>query len=537
MSDPTPLPVPEPAGSSAPGQTSTVPPAPVAVIDMGATAVRLVVAQIEPGKPVQVLEEASRGVLLGRDTFSHGVIDSGTIEAALKALTGFRHIMDGYGVRIYRAVATSAVREARNADTFLDRIRIRTGIAFEIINEAEENRLSFLAVREQLKGHAVLRATDTLLVEVGGGSAGLTLLSRGEPRQSGVYALGAIRMRESLGLSRHAHEQRLRLLRRYIANVVDEIRGEVPLRRATHVIAIGGDMRFAASEIVGVDSADATAPEVSREAFLAFCDDVEGDDEERLVERYRLAAADAETFVPAMLVYRHILRETRARRLVVPEASLRAGLLIDLASGGEPAGEDFEQQVLASAEALGRRYRFDAAHGRATMHLSTRLFDELTREHGLGRRERLLMRVSALLHDIGIFISLRAHHKHSQYLLSASQIFGLSNDDLAIVSNIARYHRRGTPQKAHLPYIALDREDRVVVNKLAALVRLANALDAEHLEKVKDVRVYQEDDVWVVELEGHGDLTMERMAATARADMFSEVYGKAIAIRGGGVQP
>jgi exopolyphosphatase/guanosine-5'-triphosphate,3'-diphosphate pyrophosphatase len=508
----------------------------LAVIDMGASAVRLVVAERVDGQAFRVLEEASRGILLGRDTFSHGVIGSETIESALRALEGFRAIMSGYGAYVCRAVATSAVREARNSDTFLDRVRIRTGFDFEVISESEEIRLVYLSVRRALQEHAALKASRALIVEVGGGGAGLTLLTRGQPRQSGVYSLGAVRMRQSLGLSRHEQDQRLSLLRRYITNVLDEIREEMPIARASWLIAAGGDARFAASQLLETDEGE-TARELSRDQFLAFCDALEIESEERLAEKYRLPAAEVETLVPAMLVYRALLTETGAPHIVVPAASLRAGLLIDMTSGdGRPGEEDFERQVLASAEALGRRYHYDAAHGHAVMTLSTRLFEELQEEHGLGPRERLLLQVAALLHDIGIVVSLRAHHKHSQYLLSASQIFGLSNDDLAVVSNVARYHRRGLPQKSHLPYIALDRHDRMIVNKLAAIVRLANALDAEHLQKVQDVHLARQEDEWVLDMVGSGDLTMERMAAQARADMFGEVFGHRLVVRGAGVQ-
>src|ERR1043165_4090277 len=110
---------------------------------MGASAVRLVVAEVGPGKPIRVIEEASRGVLLGRDTFSGGVIRPKTADATLDALNGFRRIVDAYGVQQVRAVATSAVREAQNRELFLDRIRGRSGINFEVINEAEESRLTY----------------------------------------------------------------------------------------------------------------------------------------------------------------------------------------------------------------------------------------------------------------------------------------------------------------------------------------------------------------------------------------------------------
>ena len=124
---------------------------PVGVIDIGASAIRLVVAEGASGQPFRVLEEASRGVLLGKETFTHGRIGTATVEAAVKALEGFRRIMDSYGVERYRAVATSAVREAQNNDAFLDRVRLRTGIDAEIIDGSEENRLSYLAVRDRLR--------------------------------------------------------------------------------------------------------------------------------------------------------------------------------------------------------------------------------------------------------------------------------------------------------------------------------------------------------------------------------------------------
>src|SRR5262245_60044172 len=133
----------------------------VAVLDMGASAIRLVIGQVMPSRQIRVIEEASRGILLGRDAFSSGTIRSQTLDATLTAIEGFRQIMVGYQVVHVRAVATSAVREARNAEMVLDRIRGRTGIAFEIINEAEEVRLIYLAVRHALGKHSVFKGAAT----------------------------------------------------------------------------------------------------------------------------------------------------------------------------------------------------------------------------------------------------------------------------------------------------------------------------------------------------------------------------------------
>ena len=505
-------------------------PRPMAVVDMGASAIRLVIAEARPGG-FQVTEEASRGVLLGKDTFTHGRLGAATVEAALKAMEGFRRLMDSYGVARYRAVATSAVREAQNADAFLDRIRLRTGVDVEVIDGSEENRLTFMAVRERLKEHPALTDGECLIVEVGGGSADISFVRRGQPTHSGTYPLGSIRMRQGLADWHGSQEQGVRLLRRHIHNVVDDIRREMPLKEARHFIALGDDARFAAERVLG--SAEGL-PVVPREPFVALCDQIAAYDVDLLLETYHLPQADAETLVPALLAYRELLLETSAEEVMVPVASLAEGVLYELAVGEAGAGaslEDFSRQVLASASALGEKYRWDAAHCRHVAGLAVRLFDQLCDEHGLGKRERLLLEVAALLHDIGNYVNLRGHHKHSQYLLSVSEIFGLSQEDMCIVGNVARYHRRALPQKSHLPYMALDRDARVLVNKLSALLRLANALDADHLQKVKDVRLVMEDDGWVIEVEGAGDLTMERLASLARADLLTEVFGRSLAFR------
>jgi exopolyphosphatase / guanosine-5'-triphosphate,3'-diphosphate pyrophosphatase len=511
------------------------PPEVVAVLDMGASAIRLVISEFGADRTIRTIDEASRGVLLGRDTFSTGAIRSRTIDNALVALMGFRQILDRYQVSRVRAVATSAVREARNVDLFLDRIQRRTGIAFEVIDEAEESRLTFLAVRQALRKRPALRGAWTLLTEVGGGSTSLTLLHQGQPNRSAVYALGAVRLRQQLNLQELTHDVQLALLKRSIANMITEITPDFPLRRVSYMVAIGGDVRFAASQVLE-GSADEGAREIPRQAFLAFCDMVEQLDDEQLVDRFRLPPVEAETLVPALLVYRSLLSQTTARKLVVVDGSLRTGVLLDwMDPAGPAAGADFEAQVLASAEALGHKHRFDHDHGRHVAVLAMQLFDALQDDHGLGARERLMLRVAALLHDIGVFISVRGHHKHSQYVLASSQIFGLSNEETAIVGNIARYHRRARPQSSHLSYVALDRQDRVIVNKLAAILRLANALDAEHLQKVATLSIRRGVQEWVLQIEGTGDVTMELLAATARADMFIDVFGQALVVRRGDI--
>lgn len=150
---------------------------------------------------------------------------------------------------------------------------------------------------------------------------------------------------------------------------------------------------------------------------------------------------------------------------------------------------------------------------------------------------RLYLQVAAILHDIGMFISSRSHHRHSQYLISQVDLFGLRRHELEIIANIARYHRRALPQQSHASFIALDRDERMIVSKLGAILRVANALDKEHSQKLADLKVTMEGDQLVLQTGNMADLTMERLALASRSDFFTQVFGKRIVLREGEVYP
>ena len=222
-----------------------------AVLDMGASAIRLVVAEIQPRQPVRILEEATRGVPLGRDAFStrrhpsrhrrHRRCRRSTGSARFSTATA--------SCRSARSPRARCARRA-TATCSSTAFAARTGIAFEIINEAEESRLVLPGRPAAAGRHSPRsRAHGRWSSKSAAAASDLTLLRRGRPNRSGVYALGAIRMRQQLNLKRHSREMQVSLLKRYIANVIEEIRVDIPLDRVTHVIAIGGDVRFAAAQL------------------------------------------------------------------------------------------------------------------------------------------------------------------------------------------------------------------------------------------------------------------------------------------------
>jgi exopolyphosphatase/guanosine-5'-triphosphate,3'-diphosphate pyrophosphatase len=503
----------------------------MAAIDIGASAIRMDVAEVREGGKLHVLDSLKKGVQLGKDAFTAGVLSEESIRAACAALQDFKRVMDTYGVLRYRAVATSAVRESSNGDRFLDRILMSTGLDVEIIDGPEENRLTLSAVLDSLRGGPSLEEGQSLLVEAGGGSADVTLLSGQEPVQSGTFPLGSIRLRAGVGPDLGTHEKQIRYLTRQISNIIATVRRSIPLKEATNYIALGGDVRFAGRVLCGSQGSEGPCV-VARESFEAFVDSVSKLAVEALVQKYSLSYLDAETLVPALLVYLLFLKQTSAQKVIITDASIRAGILQDLAPAEEGARRTkLTHQILSAARSLGRKYQCDENHAERVRALAELLFDELKTEQRLDETHRLYLEVAALLHDIGLFISSRAHHKHSYYLISQSDIFGLRPREREIIANVARYHRRALPQRTHLPFVSLERDERTIVSKLAAILRVANALDREHLQKLDEIKVTRDGDQVVLTAYGVSDLTMERLALASRSDLFREVFGKRIILR------
>jgi exopolyphosphatase/guanosine-5'-triphosphate,3'-diphosphate pyrophosphatase len=206
--------------------------------------------------------------------------------------------------------------------------------------------------------------------------------------------------------------------------------------------------------------------------------------------------------------------------------SMRDGLLLDLPSyvTGEqdPA---LRASIIQSARTIGERYSYEEEHAEQVAELAVRLFDALQDGHGLQPRHRLLLQVAALLHEVGVFVSNRAHHKHSYYLIANAEILGLRREDIGIVAHVARYHRRSMPKTSHLDYMALPPQQRMVVNKLAAILRVADCLDRGHMGRVKDPEIEVQGRELVIYVPGAGDLSLERLALGEKADLMEDIFG------------
>ncbi len=504
---------------------------PVAVIDIGATSIRMAVAEIDEEGNVHPLETLTQPASLGKDTFTSRRIRKSSIEECVRILKSYRRSLLEYGITRpdqVRVVATSAVREAMNRLAFLDRVYIATGMEVEPLDEAEVSRITYMGIQPQLQADPKLASSRSVVVEVGGGNTEILVVQSGNVLFSHNYRLGSLRLQEMLGKFDAPPGKQRAIMESQILRVVAQIREHVTTDSPLEMIAIGGDVRFAAGHLV--EDRDAALAYLSVDKLNEFTREMLRLSEDEIVIKYGLNFQDAETVAPALLSYVLIARGFEQQEIAVSSTNLRDGLLQDLAIR-DVWTANFRSQIIRSAISLGRRFDFDEKHARHVATLCRKLFSELQNEHQLEPRLELLLYLAALLHEIGLYINTRSNHKHTMYLIRHSELFGLSRRDVLLVALVARYHRRSSPQPQHDGYSTLDRGDRVVVSKLAAILRLAIALDDSRSQRVADIHCRVDTEKLVIFAKGLEDVSLEQMALRQSGSLFQETFGMPAQIR------
>lgn len=505
-----------------------------AVIDVGSTSIRMVVAQIHADGRFEALDSLSQSVAIGSDTFTGGSISPATTEECVAVLRNYSSVLAEYQIdpeKSVRAVATSAVREARNRDEFLDRVYMASGINVKVIEGTEVNRLTFLGIEPVLEANPSLKRNRLIGVEVGGGSTELLGLENGRVSFAHTYRLGSYRLSDAVEARSGSDAHRLELLNMEIEAGVRQCRETVePSRGKTALLLMGGEARLAVKLLADPEWDETSLVELSVSKISRLAQEVLHLDAEQVVRRYHLALEEAQTLGPALLVYVRLAGVFGLKKVYVCGVTLRDGLLAE-AARGTAWTEDFIGQVVSSVHEIGRKYHFDEAHAKCVTENALALFDAMRDEHCLDTRYEVILRVAALLHDIGMFISTGSHHKHSRYLMQNSEIFGLGSRSIALAALVARYHRRATPKPGHSDYAALPREERLAVNKLAAILRTADALDRSHTQAVHGITVRLKPGQILIEPSRSGGFTAEKRALAFKGKMFEQVYGRTPVLR------
>lgn len=492
----------------------------VGVVDMGSNAIRVLAAEfIAPRTYTELLAERMP-VRLGGGVHRTGRLSDAAHQAAVQVMVRFAAVLDQLEIAHYRAVATSAVRESANGGALVRQVKAETGLRLEAISGVEEARLVHWAARDRLP----IGADPWVMADLGGGSLEVALVDGDGVLTSQSHTIGTVRLLEELG-STGEHKA--------FRTLVDEYLGGLTIARlggdseVAGFYATGGNME----DLAGLAKAE-TNPEGARIVPLKSLEALvqrlwETSFEER-VEKLGLREDRADVILPAGLVYSRLARMFGVDRIFVPGVGVKEGVMMDMVdrlTEQTNYSARHARDVRSGAVALGRRFMFDEAHAVQVARLADRLFEDLATVHELGPEDREILLAAGILHDIGQQIDYRQHHKHSYYLISSSDLPGLTGEQVELVANVARYHRKADPSPKHDHFAALDKDEQKRVTRMAAILRMADALDREHLQKVGDVRAVEAKRAVLLELDGEGDLALERWAIGRKAALFESEFG------------
>jgi exopolyphosphatase/guanosine-5'-triphosphate,3'-diphosphate pyrophosphatase len=369
-----------------------------------------------------------------------------------------------------------------------------------------------------------------ILIDIGGGSVEVTLVSDGSIQATVSFNMGTVRLLQKLEQERVGEPRFNQLVREYADATRKWLESRIGQQKLDLCVATGGNAEALGDLRKRLLSKDSQYV-ITRPDLDALVDKLLSMSFAERIQELRLRPDRADVIVPASIVLQTIVQQAGVEQVLVPNVGLKDGLLLDIVQDlYDQKARLRRDQVLTSALQVGRKYAFDEPHALAVARFAVQLFDETQRLHHLDDESRLLLEVAAMLHDIGHFVSPTEHHKHTFYLLNATPLIGLTKPQRAVVANVARYHRKSAPSLQHEPFKVLPAKDRVIVSKLAALLRLADALDTEHAGKVTDIAVDYNRPRFVLTLRGDGDLLLEKWAFAKRTPLFEEVFGAKVAI-------
>ena len=498
-----------------------------AVIFLGADAVSMMVAE-DTGSTVRVLDVLSQPVELAHDVFHGSCITRDTMDRCVQIAQGYNELLAEYrlaGKVEVRLLATNILLDVRNMDTLVNRLQITCGLQLEVMDDGEMTRLLYLNTRATLDRHEELADKRVLVLHVGPGNTRLLLFDKGRITYYASYRMGAHRTGIAIGDAAEmaGTESESALIREHIRGIMEQVVYDIEddLPEAPDALIIfGPDFHVISSPL-------AQGEGVSIEGLTQLAHDIAATPPAQRQARYKEDYASVCALLPTVVIYLSVARDMEPRSIMCPAEEFSHAFLRNLMPGRH---DDLalEDEVVHFSVLLANHYRVDKAHGQQIRRLTMQLFDQLKELHGLTRHDRLLLKVAAILHEVGSYINPKKHHHHSQYIILNSEIFGLSRADVEVVGLLARYHRHGAPTIEEPTYALLNQADRLRVQKLAALLRVAEAMERAHSRRIRSFSVRQNGRRLELLVPDVADLTLENLALRTKGALFSDIFGQDI---------
>lgn len=510
----------------------------LAAVDVGTNSLHLVVARTTDGDRFEVLTREKEMVRLGSGSSEMKELTPDAVDRAVAALDRFRRIADSHGAPL-RAVATSAVREADNAHVLLDRARRKAGVEIEVVSGVEEARLIHLGVLQALE----LYDLRLLLCDIGGGSTELLVGERGEVLASASFKLGAVRLTNRFFAGEVLHPSAVDSCRRHIQGVLASFDRAAQGHPVEVVVGSSGTIEQVYRLARGLEGEEPlrtlNGAVLRRKQVSAVVDAVvAARDRGTVADLPDLDPKRSDIILAGALVLEGVVKRFGIKELVISEYALREGVFLDTIQRQRGGSLHHLRDVARrSVTDLMAACDEDPVHSEHVAHLALQLWDATADHHGLGVEQRSLLEAGALLANVGLVISHGKHHKHSYYLIrNSDRLVGFTDQEIEVVAQIARYHRKSAPKASHPDWVLLDEDEQRTVLAAAAVLRVAIGLDRSHRQVVRALSVHERKDALVLVVEpatSDADLSLELYAATERTGLLEQILGRPVVVEVG----
>ena len=487
-----------------------------AAIDVGSNNIKLKIVQYIH-KEMAILEDLSKPVTIGEGVFANGYVEHESVQDIVSILEVFKQIMDGYEVEHYKAVATSAMRVAQNGRNVVELIYMKTGIKVEIIEDTMEKYLTYKSMRDNVLDYKKLR-TSTLLVELNTGSCDISIYSQNALMLSEEFILGTLILKNIMQELEIRSGNYTKAMHELIESRTSHIWQSIKVKKIKHFVAIGGEVRLMRKYIFNNE------PSISKHTFAKVYDRVIDDPRtyRKEIEAYGM---DWYEFVSSVLIYYVFFNLLKTDTLLFPEINLRDGTLAELIEKDHQLTryQVFRNDTLTLARSISKRYRVEVTHCRYVEKLSYVLFRSMRTNYAFEDKDEILLRVSAILHEIGKYTRMKDYHIASFQKIKNLNIVGLTQEDMLMTAYISRFMKGDKPSYDEFSNMSLETHSKI--SKLSAILGIADALDTNKTQKISVEEVVVTDDYMDIYVDKKADTTLEEWAFEKRKRDFVDVFG------------
>ncbi|MHB8231431.1 MAG: Ppx/GppA phosphatase family protein [bacterium] len=498
----------------------------LAIIDIGSNSISLQISEIK-GKLYNIVEDYRETIRIGDEVFKTGLLSESTIKLIIEVLEKMKVLIEKKEQPFIRAVATAPFRNAANAEEALKTIKDKCNLDIEVLDGLEEANLVYLFISANFQ----MSNLNALTIDIGGGSAEFILSKKGEIVFSKSLPLGLTKLTIDFLHGDPPKNNEIAKLKKYIKKALDEI----PIdKEVDTVICTGGTINNISYIYNKRKRLSDTPIKYVERKFLKYMSNrlkdlpfqertqIQGIDDKRL-----------DIIQTAAIMTELIMSRTDCNGFFTIKSGLKNGITIDTLNK-KGIKMHFQENVdvrLSRILEIGSKFLFEETHATQVTKLSKILFSKLKDFLNLDEENWRLLEAASMLHDIGNYISLDKHHKHSYYLITSSDLIGYDGDEPEIIANIARYHRKSMPKKSHEPYEKLSSKNRNLVKKLSAILRIADALDISHKSLVKDIDVKINDDTIEILPSSGKNIELEIQKSGVKKDLLEYITKRQVIIK------